>query len=191
MGANCRVAVLSFSIISISNNPNSQPRLNSHFLPRQWNQHDCNLHDFQYFSFFLLCFLNIWRKSVPEKIGAFEVSHFTIVTFLFSCCCGGGEEITKKIWVKLSSKDSFYSFYRGDHWEKDIFPFKALNSCEQCVIFLEKRGGRREVYCDANTSFSSFNSTKKRFAFHFSHRYFFGENLGRKILLENAFFDSW
>ena len=52
----------------------------------------------------MLLFPSSLRKFVLQKIGPFEVSisHFRIVTFLLSC-----GEITKKIWVKLCSKDSF------------------------------------------------------------------------------------
>ena len=112
--------------------------------------------------------------------GPFEVSisHFRIVTFLLSC-----GEITKKIWVKLCSKDSFTHSSRvtivrncftfGFNFPKIVSSksFKTLNSCEQCVIFREKGGRRGAKSIVMLISPPSFNSTKKRFAFHFSHRY--------------------
>ena len=76
----------------------------------------CNLHDLKQ----AFC----KRKFVPEKIGRpFEVSisHFRIVTFLCAV-----REITKKIWVKLCSKDSFTHSFGLTIVRKFVTNFRRL-----------------------------------------------------------------
>ena len=72
-------------------------------------------------------------------------------------------------------KGFFYSFLRGDHCKKHLaLNFPNPNSCERAAAvchLVRKRGEAGAKSIVMLISPSSFNSTKKRFAFHFSHRY--------------------